>query len=142
MLLGLCSLLCPWDHLAFCSPSPTLSPGRAHAHPLGLRCPSRAPSRASRLPPGLLSCAQRKEKAKQAQPGITQYCCSPARKQTVEVPVFKSQEMSFIVSSCYSNLRCWRVIHARCVATDSDKFKTVALLLNLVAKAMQHKARA
>lgn len=30
----------PWNHLAFCSPSPTLSTGSAHAHQHELHCPS------------------------------------------------------------------------------------------------------
>ncbi|EOA94607.1 hypothetical protein Anapl_17314 [Anas platyrhynchos] len=49
--------------------------------------------------------------------------------------------MSFIVGSRYSNARCRRAARRR-VAAAPDKFKAAALLLKLVAKAMQQKARA
>lgn len=39
LLLGLCAPHCPCGHPAFCSPSPALGTGSAHAHCHGLRCP-------------------------------------------------------------------------------------------------------
>jgi hypothetical protein len=42
--------------------------------------------------------------------------------------------MGFIVSSWHDNLICWRVICAEFMSVgDSDKFKAMALPLNLVA---------